>query len=90
MPLKLFQIIQGLVKFTHKMFTSLVHEPLRLLHVNLLFKLVVEKCHFHVHLIDLHVFQSHQCKNTTNRCKLCDWHKSFVVIYSVGLGNTFC
>ncbi len=47
--------IQGLLKLTHEMFTSLVHEPLRLLHVNLLFKLAIEKCGFHIHLMDLHV-----------------------------------
>ncbi len=56
-PCRLFQTIQGLVKLTHEMFTSLVHEPLRLFHVNLLFKLAIEKWGFHVHLMDLHVFQ---------------------------------
>jgi len=69
------------------MFTSLVHEPLRLLHVNLLFKLAIKKCGFHIHLMDLHVFQGHQCKNSMNRCKLCKGHKTFVVIHFVGLGK---
>ncbi len=87
-PWRLFQTIQGLVKLTHKIFTSLVHEPLRLLHVNLLFKLTIKKCNFHVHLMNFHVFQGCQCKNTTNRCKLCDRHKSFVVIHFIGLGKT--
>jgi hypothetical protein len=56
------------------------------LHVNLLFKLAIEKCGFHVHLMDLHVFQGRQCKNTMNRCKFCDGRKIFVVIHSIGLG----
>jgi hypothetical protein len=58
-----------------------------LLHVNLLFKLAIKKCGFHIHLMDLHVFQGHQCKNSMNRCKLCKGHKTFVVIHFVGLGK---
>ncbi len=33
------------------MFISLVHEPLRLLHVNLLFTFTIEKCEFHIHVM---------------------------------------
>jgi hypothetical protein len=30
-----------------------------LLHVNLLFKVTIEKCNFNVHLLNFHVFNGH-------------------------------
>ncbi len=44
------------MKLTHKMFTSLC-ESFGLFHVDLLFKITIEKCDFDVHLMNFYVFQ---------------------------------
>jgi hypothetical protein len=66
MPLEIFSNHTRICEAYNEMFTSLVHEPRRLFHGNLLLKLSIDKCNFHVHLMDFHVFQGRQCKNITD------------------------
>ncbi len=71
------------------MFASLC-ESFGLFHVDFFFKVTIEKCNFDVHLMNLHVFNGRKCKDTTNWHKLCNICKSFSVIDSKCLCETFC
>ncbi len=71
------------------MFASLC-ESLGLFHVNLLFKVTIDKYNFDVCLMNFHVFNGCQCKDTLNGHKLCYKCKGFVIIYSKCLGETSC